>query len=135
MGWSIGSAGFLAIEFLVSSCSQGLSIQQAALGSGTFPIQSLACRAVVSVLAHACPVRSNLSAACREIRLIKSLTEISSNLGLRRAKEWRLAHLKNLKITRTGWHKGLVPVTRGLLYTTSRSLPSVSGMHHLLTTN
>lgn len=71
--------------------TQELSIQQAAPGFGTFPIQSLACRSVVSVLAHACPVRSNLLAPCREIRLIKSLTEISSNLDLRRAKE-RGAH-------------------------------------------
>lgn len=97
----------------VSSRGEELSIQQAAPGAGTFPIQSLACRSVVSVLAHACPVRSNLLAACREMGLIKSLTEISPTpiRGVQRKRE--IAHLKNLKITRTGWHKGLISVTRG----------------------
>lgn len=46
-------------------------------GFGKPPIRSLARRSVVSEVAHACPVRSNLLAACREMGLIKSLTEIS----------------------------------------------------------
>lgn len=107
------SVEFYTIMLLVSSCSEELSIQQAAPGFGTFPIQSLACRSVVSVLAHACPVRSNLLAACREMGLIKSLTEINPTpiWGVQRKRE--ITYLKNLKITRTGWHEGLVSVTRG----------------------
>lgn len=85
VGRSGGSQQFHTILPVVSSCSEQLSTQQAAAAVGTFPIQSLACRSVVSVLAHACPVRSNLLAACREMGLIKSLTEISPTPDLRRA--------------------------------------------------
>lgn len=113
VGWSIGSAEFHTIMLLVSSCSEEPSIQQAAPGFGTFPIQSLACRSVVSVLAHACPVRSNLLAACREMGLIRSLTEISPTPIRGTLRKREITHLKNLKIRRTGWHKGLVSVTRG----------------------
>lgn len=110
--WSTGSVKFLSHMLLVSSCSKKLSIQQAAPGTfGTFPIQSLACRSVVSVLAHACPVRSNLLAACREMGLIKSLTEISPTpiRGVPRKRE--ITHLKNLEITSTGWHLRLISAT------------------------
>lgn len=78
--WVKKYKGFLLVMLLVSSCNRELSIQLAAPCFGTFPIQSLGCRSVVSGLTHACPVRSNLLAACREMGLIKSLTEISPTL-------------------------------------------------------
>lgn len=108
---------------LVSSCNRKLSIQLAASCFGTFPIQSLGCRSVVSVLTHACPVRSNLLAACREMGLIKSLTEISPTLiwAMQKARQgvggegWgggSLTWKQSPQITRTGWHKRLIAVTR-----------------------
>lgn len=91
---------------------QGVSIPTIRTGFGTLPIQSLVCRSVVSVLAHDCPVGSSLLAARCEIRLIKSLTGITSNLGLRRADERGLTHQNIFKTTRTVWHKGLVSAAR-----------------------
>lgn len=108
----VGHQGAWSLSQLCS-WYQEFTIQRSAPNFGTFPVHSLACRSVVSVLVHACPVRSNLLAACCEMRLIKSLTEIGLTLirGVQRKSE--ITHLKNLKITKTGWHKGLVSATRG----------------------
>lgn len=114
---------------------QGVSIPTIHTGFGILPIQSLVCRSVVSVLAHDCPVRSNHLAARCEIRLIKSLTGITSNLNLRLAGERGLTHQNIFETTRTVWHKGLVSAARVSPCTTTCFLPFVSGMYQLVTAN
>lgn len=110
---------------MVSSCAEASCLPIALPGFGTSPIQSLACRSVVSVLAHGSPVRSNLLAARREIRLIKSLTQITSTRG-RSRQRGRRTHPPEALRTNPACHR------RPLMCGSSGFQPSVAETPQLL---